>query len=111
MICLEVISVAGQSPASPLEASFDSSGGTIGRAPTNGLVLADPARTVSRVHAQFIQRDGMVKVIARGTNPLLVDGQLVEMGDEVPVANGARLELGAYVLKAALSGSPMRKLP
>lgn len=104
MIFLEVISVDGRSPASPLEVSFDVAGGTVGRAPTNGLVLADPARTVSRVHAQFLRRDGKVKVIARGTNPLIVDGQVVEMGDEVPVVDGARLEMGAYVFRASFSG-------
>lgn len=103
MIFLEVISVNGSAPMSPLEASFDVAGGTVGRAPTNGLVLPDPGRTVSRVHAQFIRRQGAVTVIARGTNPLIVDGQVVEIGDEVPLVNGARLEMGAYVVRASLS--------
>ena len=103
MVFVEVISVDGRAPDSPLEATFDGTGGTIGRAPTNGLVLPDPGRTVSRVHAQIVRRNGIAKVIARGTNDLFVDGQLVEMGDEVPVTDGGRLQMGAYVLTASLS--------
>ena len=102
MVFLEVISVNGSTPMSPIEASFDAAGGTVGRATTNGLVLPDPGRTVSRIHAQFIRRQGKVKVIARGTNPLIVDGQVVEMGDEVAVAEGARIEMGAYVVRASI---------
>ena len=108
MVFVEVISVNGSTPMSPLEASFDVVGGTIGRAPTNGLVLPDPGRTVSRVHAQFVLRQGKVKVIARGTNPLVVNGEVVEMGDEVPLSDGARLELGAYVLRATLGSTGAR---
>jgi len=107
MVFVEVISVDGRAPEHPLETSFDVAGGTIGRGPTNALVLPDPRRTVSRVHAQIIRRNGVLKVIARGTNDLLVDGQVVEMGDEVPVIDGARLEMGAYVIRAT-HGAPAR---
>ncbi len=103
MVFVEVISVDGLAPESPLEASFDVAGGTIGRGPTNALVLPDPARTVSRVHAQLLRRAGVVKILARGTNDLFVDGQHVDMGDEVPLNDGARLQMGTYVLKASLS--------
>lgn len=103
MVFLEVISANGASPLSPIEAGFDAAGGTIGRAPNNGMVLPDPGRTVSRVHAQIVRRQGKVKVIARGTNALIVDGQVVDMGDEVPLVDGARLEMGAYVLRVSLS--------
>lgn len=103
MVFVEVISVNGSAPGAPMETHIDEAGGTVGRGVMNALVLTDPGRTVSRIHAQFIRRDGKVKVIARGTNPLLVDGQLVEMGDEVALVNGARLEMGAYVVRATLS--------
>jgi FHA domain-containing protein len=104
MVFLEVISVNGSTPMSPIEATFDASGGTVGRAEGNGLVLPDPGRTVSRVHAQIVRRRGTLKVIARGTNPLIVDGSPVEIGDEVALVDGARLEMGAYVVRASLSG-------
>lgn len=110
MVFVEVISVDGRAPEDPLEMNLGPAGGTIGRGPTNALVLPDPRRTVSRIHAQIIRRDGVPKVIARGTNDLLVDGQLVEMGDEVPVTDGARLEMGVYVIRASLGagGAPVR---
>lgn len=109
MVFVEVISVNGSAPDSPMEANIDAAGGTVGRATVNALVLADPGRTVSRIHAQFLRRQGVVKVLCRGTNDLLVDGRPVEMGDEVPVTDGARLEMGAYVLRATLgaSGAPV----
>ena len=103
MLLIEVISVNGRGPDSPLQADIGAGGGTVGRAPGNALVLDDPGRTVSRVHAQFLRRNGVVKVLCRGTNDLVVDGQLVEMGDEVPVQHGTQMQMGAYVLRAWLS--------
>lgn len=103
MIHVEVISVNGQAPDSPMEAAIDGAGGTVGRAPLNALVLADPERTVSRVHAQFLRRSGVVRILARGSNPLLVDGKLLEMGDEIPVLDGSVVEMGSYVIRARLA--------
>lgn len=57
MIVLSVSSYNG-APTEPREASFDELGGTIGRATTNQLVLPDPDRTISRVHAQVVLRNG-----------------------------------------------------
>lgn len=104
MVFVEVISVNGGRPDTMLAATIPSTGGTIGRGQSNALGLPDPGRTVSRTHAQFLSRQGVVKVLCRGPNGLVVDGQPVEMGDEVPISDGSQLQMGAYVLRARLSG-------
>ena len=65
-----------------VSAQFGPAGGTIGRAATNTLVLDDPDRTVSRVHAQVQCRDGQYILIDRGSNPLLHNGHAVGSGNE-----------------------------
>ena len=89
-------------------AVFDASGGTIGRAVTNTLVLDDPERTVSRVHAQVLCRDGQFFVIDRGSNPLLVNGRALGAGNETPLAPDDRLVIGGFELKVELPADTAR---
>ena len=56
MIRLNVTTYNGQPVSQPLTAQFDELGGDIGRADTNQLVLPDPERTISRVHARVLFR-------------------------------------------------------
>lgn len=98
MITLTVTSFNGAPSETPLSASFDELGGTIGRADTNQLVLPDPDRAISRVHAQIVFRAGGFAVIDRGSNPILVNGKAVGSGREAPVADGDQLQIGGYVL-------------
>ncbi|MDR2014658.1 MAG: type VI secretion system-associated FHA domain protein TagH [Azoarcus sp.] len=79
-------------------AQFGPEGGTIGRAPTNTLVLDDPERTVSRVHAQIVCRDGRWFVIDRGSNPMLCNSHALGTGNEAPLAHGDRLVIGSFEL-------------
>eukprot|EP01035_Chromulina_nebulosa_P009087 gene9087-12282_t len=74
MIHISVITRQGAPAGQPIAADFGPSGGTIGRADTNTLVLDDPDRTVSRVHAQVLCRDGQYFVIDRGSNPMQCNG-------------------------------------
>lgn len=105
MLRIEVISANGDIPRPPVEMQFEESGGTIGRAPHNTLPLPDPDRRVSRVHAQFVRRQGIVKIISRSSNELLVDGQSLEIGEEIPLRDGAHIAMGGYVLRASLLGA------
>ena len=73
MIVLAVMTYNG-APAEPVEASFDELGGTIGRADGNLMVLPDPERTISRVHAKVVYRKGNYAIEDRGSNPILVNG-------------------------------------
>ena len=75
MIRIAVLNVRGVPPGQPLSAGFGPAGGTIGRADTNTLVLQDPDRTVSRMHAQISCRNGEFYIADRGSNPMQRNGQ------------------------------------
>lgn len=97
--------------APPLRASqpgasahFDATGGTVGRASTNMLVLDDPERTVSRVHAQIVFRDGRFFVVDRGSNPMSHNGRPLGAGNEAPLADGDRLVIGGFELVVSAVG-------
>ncbi|SCX74742.1 FHA domain protein [Variovorax sp. EL159] len=79
-------------------AEFGPQGGTIGRADTNTLVLDDPDRTVSRVHAQVLCRDGHYFIIDRGSNPMQCNGQSLGAGNEAALTDGAHLVIGSFEL-------------
>lgn len=97
MIVLTVQSFNGQASVG-LTASFDELGGTIGRADTNQLVLPDPERSISRVHAQVVFRHGGYAVIDRGSNPVQVNGQPLGNGRESPLKHGDTLQIGGYAI-------------
>lgn len=100
-ITLTVVNFNGQPPARMLSASFDELGGAIGRADSNQLVLDDPDRTVSRVHAQIVFRAGQYALIDRGSNPVLVNGREVGSGREARIQAGDTLQIGGYQLKVS----------
>lgn len=106
MIAFEVISANGVVPHPPVSMQFGATGGTIGRAPHNTLVLPDVERRISRVHAQIVCRRGVIKILARSGSELLIDGQALEIGEETPLTDGARIELGGYTLRARLLQAP-----
>ncbi len=114
MILLTVLSYNGV-PSSGLACTFDELGGTVGRAESNQLVLPDPERTISRVHARVVCRAGRYAVVDNGSNPISVNGQLVGAGREHPLAPGDRLTIGGYVISvsaasAAVSSDPFADL-
>ena len=98
MITLTVLSFNGSPAARAASASFDEIGGTIGRADSNQLVLDDPDRTISRVHAQVVFRAGKFAVVDRGSNPIQVNGREVGSGREAAVADGDLVQIGGYML-------------
>jgi type VI secretion system FHA domain protein len=102
MLTLTVTSFNGKPPAQPASTTFDTSGGTIGRAESNQLVLEDAERTVSRVHAQIVWRNDAYRLIDRGSNPALVNGTPLEPGQEVILRDADQVQIGGYVLHCAV---------
>ncbi|SEL81331.1 FHA domain protein [Variovorax sp. YR750] len=98
MIHIAVITRQGAPAGQSISADFGPNGGTIGRADTNTLVLDDPDRTVSRVHAQVLCRDGQYFVIDRGSNPMQCNGVSLGSGKEAALTDGARLVVGSFEL-------------
>ncbi len=97
MIVLRVLSYNG-APAEGPQAQFDELGGTIGRADNNQLVLPDPERTISRVHARVVFRNGGYAVVDNGSNPISVNGLAVGSGREQALKPGDQLQIGGYVI-------------
>jgi FHA domain-containing protein len=102
---IAVVSMRGGGGPTGLSAEFDATGGTIGRAKTNLLVLDDPDRTVSRVHAQVVSRKGAFFIVDQGSNPLLCNGVAVGAGNEAPLFEGDRLQIGGFELVVSHSAA------
>jgi type VI secretion system FHA domain protein len=100
MIVLTVLSYNG-APTDGLSASFDELGGTIGRADNNQLVLPDPERTISRVHARVVFRTSGYTIVDNGSNPISVNGTPLGTGREQPLRAGDQVQIGGYVLQAS----------
>ncbi|MDE2368866.1 MAG: type VI secretion system-associated FHA domain protein TagH [Burkholderiales bacterium] len=107
MIVLTVLSYNG-TPAQGPSAQFDEIGGTIGRADGNQLVLPDPERTISRVHARIVFRAGGYAVVDNGSNPIAVNGMPIGAGREHPLKAGDEMQIGGYLLgvRAGASTQP-----
>lgn len=99
MIKLTVQNYNGAPLPAPLSAQFDELGGTIGRADNNQLVLPDPERTISRVHAQIAFRNGDYAVVDRGSNPVQHNGRPLGNGQEAPLRAGDQLMIGGYLIQ------------
>ncbi len=104
MIVLRVLSYNG-TPADGPSAQFDEIGGTIGRADNNQLVLPDPERTISRVHARVVFRNGGYAVVDNGSNPISVNGNAIGAGREQPLKPGDEIQIGGYVLTASAAAA------
>lgn len=98
MITLTVSSYKGAAAPGNLSVGFDELGGTIGRADTNQMVLPDPERGISRVHAQVVFRSGSYALIGRGANQVIHNGKAVAHGSEVTLADGDQIEIGSYCI-------------
>ena len=92
-------------PSERLSAAFDETGGTIGRADHNHMVLPDPDRTVSRVHAQVAFRDSRYVIVDRGSNPIEVNGKALGSGREEALNAGDLVQIGAYALVVSSSAA------
>jgi len=97
---ISVVSYQGNPPEEPIRAVFGRDGGTIGRAPSNNLVLSDPNRFVSRVQAK-VACDGAEMTITNAStaNPLLVNDREVDAGATATICDGDELRVGLFLLR------------
>jgi len=97
-------------PAPPAR-RFDQLGGAIGRAVGNELVLDDPGKYISRVHARIEFIDGAYCLIDVGSNPSLVNDRPVGQGRQVALADRDRVTIGDYQLVASVVSDAPAALP
>lgn len=102
MLILRVTSLDGAAPGQPIEARFDAAGGTIGRADDNQLVLPDPTRHISRVHARVVFADGGFDLVDEGANAIDVNGAPVGPGQKARLRHGDQLRIGGYLVSVSL---------
>ena len=98
MMRIRVLTHHGRPASQAIEANFGESGGSIGRADTNQLILPDPERHISRVQARIVFRDGGYFIADQGANPVLLNGSPVGNGNQAALADGDELRIGEYVL-------------
>jgi len=107
MIRLNVTTFNGLPLSPPLSAQFDELGGDIGRADTNQLVLPDPERTISRVHARVLFRaHSGFGIVDQGSNAISVNGVQLGKGREAPIKPGDRVQIGGYLLVVEEGAAP-----
>jgi type VI secretion system protein len=85
---------------------------TIGRGADCSLVLEDPKKWVSRVHAEMtVQAEGMWLTVISKVNPVFVNGQRHGPGSRVQVHAGDRLEIGEYEIELVPPPPPVAAEP
>ena len=102
-ILLQVQHFLNQTLPQPLSGQFDASGGTLGRSADNLLVLDDPSKYISRVHAKIDFRDGGFYLTDVGSNPTLVNGRPLGRDRSILLCDADQLMIGDYQLLVLFS--------
>jgi type VI secretion system FHA domain protein len=110
-LTLSVLTYRNAAPAQAQSRRFDRLGGALGRAPGNELVLDDPGKYISRVHARIDYRDGGYCLVDVGSNPSLVNDRPVGAGRHVQLVDGDRIAIGDYQLVASVEDEAPHTLP
>jgi type VI secretion system protein len=110
LLTLRILSFRNQPvpPAPPVR--FTGAGGNIGRAPENDLVLDDPSKYISRVHARVLMQDGAFMLEDMGSNASVVNDRPLGKGKQVALAHGDRVLIGDYLLQAVVDTAPPQPL-
>jgi len=95
-------------PAPPVR--FTAEGGNIGRAPDNDLVLDDPSKFISRVHARVFAQEGAFLLEDLGSNASVVNDRPLGKGKQVALGHGDRVLIGDYLLQAVVDTAPPQPL-
>ena len=110
-ITLSVYMYRNAAPAQAQTRRFDQLGGAIGRAPGNDLVLDDPGKYISRLHARVEYRDEAFWLVDVGSNPSLVNDRPVGAGRSVQLEDGDRVTIGDYQLLASVESEATAFMP
>jgi type VI secretion system protein len=92
------MTVSGGVLSAPQDIELDTAGGTLGRAPECTVVLPDTQRAISRVQARIEWRDGAFILVDAGSNPTLLNDQILDGSREAQLHDGDRLRVGPYAL-------------
>jgi FHA domain-containing protein/type VI secretion system protein len=105
-LTLRILSYRNQPvPPAPV-VSFGPDGGSIGRSPDNALVLDDPGKYISRVHARVLAQESGFVLEDLGSNASVVNDRPLGKGQQVTLAHGDRVLIGDYLLQAVVDTAP-----
>lgn len=90
-----------QPPATELSCLIET-GGTVGRAAGNDLVLDDPGKYISRSHASVERREEGWFLSDIGSNPSVVNERLLGNGRQTQLQNADQLVIGDYCIEVVL---------
>ncbi len=106
MLTIQVTAHNAQPLAQPITVRFDESGGTIGRAPGNTLILPDPDRVISRTHALVTYRDGVFVLRDQGSAvAVMVNGRQLGNGRECRLAPGDEIRIAGFAMHVEMNAS------
>jgi type VI secretion system FHA domain protein len=100
LLTLRILTYRDQPVQGAAPARFSAAGGSLGRSPDNILMLDDPAKYISRVHAKITCRDGEYFLEDLGSNPSVVNNRPLGKGREIMLSEGDSLVIGDYRLEA-----------
>lgn len=102
LLTLRILSYRNQPVAPTAAGRFTPAGGTLGRSPDNALVLDDPGKYISRVHARVLFQDGAYVLEDVGSNPSVVNDRPLGKGRQVALGHGDRITIGDYQLQGVI---------
>jgi FHA domain-containing protein/type VI secretion system protein len=110
LLTLRILTYRDQPVPGAAVARFGDGGGSLGRSADNTLMLEDPAKYISRVHAKITCRDGEYFLEDLGSNPSVVNNRPLGKGREIMLGEGDSIVVGDYLLdvgfEAARAGLP-----
>lgn len=103
-LIIRAISYKGLPPNQEISGQFGVQGGTIGRAPNNHLVLPDPEKFVSRLHATIVFEAGRFFIQDSSTGGTFLHGTNIPLHQaRAPLHDGEKLRIGDYELLVTIT--------
>jgi len=103
-LIIRTISYKGLPPNQEISGQFDTHGGTLGRAPNNHLVLPDPEKYVSRLHATIVYEAGQYFIEDNSTGGTYINGGNTPLHQaRAPLHGGEKIRIGDYELLVTLT--------
>lgn len=108
ILTLLAVSLNDQALSRPITASFDTTGGTIGRADHSTMALPDPERFISRKQAEiaFVGNGYTIRNVG-AANPITVAQRTLAAGEAAPLRHGDEVRIGGYLLRAECRLDPV----
>jgi len=103
-LTLTIISYRGRPCLENAQVVFTKQGGTLGRSPDNDLVLHDPDKVISRVHATIRYENGLFSLTDTSLAGIVIVNRNISLHqDTAPLEDGDHLMIGDYELLVTMS--------